>query len=148
MSRCASWRGPGSNQFKDQPPSDAGGPLRPDHAVISDVHTAAAADLDHFVFDEDDLRGADMESRVLYGSQFTFCDASNANFQGSDLRRTLFFHTDLSNADLSNADLRGARFRDCNLTGAQFDGACYDDDTFIDHDPREAGMVPAQEAKA
>ena len=118
---------------------------RPRTSTVNDVKAAAAADLDHFTFDEDDLRGVNLSGRNLHGAQFTFCDADNADLRGSNARNAVFFNTTLRDADLRGVDLRGAQFIDCDLDGALLDGARYSDTTRIDLGSRSrvtAGMVP------
>lgn len=118
---------------------------RPRHAVVNEVKAAAAADLDHITFDEDDLRGVNLSGRNLYGAQFTFCDADSADLRGSDARNAVFFNTTFRDADMRGVDLRGAHFIDCDLDGAILDGARYSDTTRIelgDRSRASAGMVP------
>lgn len=85
------------------------------------------------------LVGAILRHQSLPGSQWSHCDLSLAQLQGtifhdcdmlqsnlawSHCAQTSFLRANLQGADLRGADLRGADLREANLEEVQWEGAC------------------------
>jgi len=69
------------------------------------------------------LRSVDDKIALIKSSgSCPFCDLSNGNFKGADLKGVDLRYANLSNSNLSNVNLNGANLRKSNLMGANLDG--------------------------
>ncbi|MFB7569241.1 pentapeptide repeat-containing protein [Streptomyces sp. NPDC056165] len=76
-----------------------------------------------YLYDVDDLRGADLHAADLRNTDLRNTDLSNADLGDASLRNARLYVADLSAATLFGADLRGVHLSGADLSGAHLSGA-------------------------
>ncbi len=67
-------------------------------------------------FDREDLRGVNLQGKILTDASFIGADLSEANLQDADLSRAKLVQTQLDGTDFTGATLTGAIIEDWNIT--------------------------------
>ena len=92
-----------------------------------DNDDADDADDDELNFANQDLSGADLGGRKLYGANFANANLVGADLAGSDLRGANIVNVNLAQAQLQGANLKGANIVNTSWAGADLSGATWSD---------------------
>lgn len=91
-------------------------------AVDAEDASGSTAPWAGVIFQDADMRGADLRQAWLPDANFRGADLQGADFFAADLTEARFNRANLSKADLHEANLTGATFRGADLTGASLKG--------------------------